>query len=45
MANIYSSQNEVLLQEKLIDANEIDEFKIKLEDLGHKWRVGCQGIT
>ena len=45
MANIYSSQNEVQLQEKLVDANEIDEFKTKLEDLRHKWRLGCQGIT
>lgn len=45
MANIYSSQNEVLLQERLVDASDKDEFKFKPEGLKYKWRLGCQGIT
>ena len=39
MADIYGSQNEVLLQEGLADAIDKDDFKAKLASLKPAWEV------
>ena len=44
MADIYGSQNEVLLQEGLADAINKDDFKAKLASLKPAWEIIAPGF-